>query len=251
MTCESLATLIIVGNKEFPRVIQHRLNLEVEELNMITVQRVISSLASFLLLMIFATLVAAGKPDKPDKPGGGGKPPAEREEPLEVVYVDPGVEMVIDGYMNEWAEFGCNLFPQYWAGKVWKNKMNDGILAESCVVSWKGRVYVAGWATPGNAINDKEISTHVKFNGFEMVSNVDRVLDGFQPEFAYSGIDVNAEGWPIAMAYEPSFDYPFTSGEEVEVIIHVSSCPELDCNDGAGQSARTLKSFFGVVFPSW
>jgi hypothetical protein len=134
---------------------------------------------------------------------------------------------------------------------VWKNRVNEGILAESCVVAWNGRVYVAGWATPGNAINDKAISTHVKFNGFEMVSNVDRVLDGIQPEFAYSGMGVNAEGWPIAMAYEASFDYPFTAGEEVEVIVHVSSCPEFDCNDGAGQSARTLKSFFGVVFPPW
>jgi hypothetical protein len=215
---------------------------------MITVQKVVSSLVAFLLLLMFATLVAAGKPDKS---GGGGKPTEEKEDPVEVVYVDAGVEMMIDGYMNEWAGFGCNLFPQYWAGKVWKNKVNDGILAESCVVAWNGRVYVAGWASPGNAINDKEISTHVKFNGFEMVSNVDRVLDGIQPEFAYSGMGVNAEGWPIAMAYEASFDYPFTAGEEVEVIIHVSSCPEFDCNDGAGQSARTLKSFFGVVFPSW
>jgi hypothetical protein len=174
---------------------------------------------------------------------------------MEVVYVDASIDMVIDGYMDDWAEFGCNLFPQYWAGKVWKNRKEDGILAESCVVVWNGRVYVAGWATSGNAINDKAISTHVKFNGLEMVSNVDLVLDGdpddVQPKFAYFGTSVNAEDWPIAMAYEASFDYPFTSGEEVEVILHVSSCPELDCNDGSGQSARTLKSFFGVVFPSW
>jgi hypothetical protein len=174
---------------------------------------------------------------------------------MEVVYVDASIDMVIDGYMDDWAEFGCNLFPQYWAGKVWKNRKEDGILAESCVVVWNGRVYVAGWATSGNAINDKAISTHVKFNGLEMVSNVDLVLEGdsddVQPKFAYSGTGVNNEGWPIAMAYEASFDYPFYSGEEVEVILHVSSCPELDCNDGSGQSARTLKSFFGVVFPSW
>jgi hypothetical protein len=218
---------------------------------MSAVQRFISSLAAFFLLLMFVTQVAAGKPDKPDKPGGGGKPPAETEVPVEVVYVDASIEMVVDGNMIEWASFGCNLFPQYWAGKFWKNRVNDGILAESCVVAWNGRVYVAGWATPGNAINDKAISTHVKFNGLEMVSNVDIVPDGAQPMFAYSGTGVNAEGWPIAMAYESSFDYPFTSGEEVEVILHVSSCPELDCNDGSGQSARTLKSFFGVVFPSW
>lgn len=218
---------------------------------MSTVKRFISSLVAFLLLLMFATLVAAGKPDKPDKPGGGGKPPAETEEPVEVVYVDAGINMAIDGNLLDWVKVGCKLFPQYWAGKIWKNRVNDGILAESCVVAWNGRVYVAGWATPGNAINDKAISTHVKFNGLEMVSNVDRFLDGVQPEFAYFGMRVNAEGWPIAMAYEASFDYPFASGEEVEVIIHVSSCPELDCNDGSGQSARTLKTFFGVVFPSW
>ena len=47
------------------------------------------------------------------------------------------------------------------------------------------------------------------------------------------------------------FSRSLQAGEEVEVIIHVSSCPEFDCNDGAGQSARTLKSFFGVVFPTW
>jgi hypothetical protein len=121
------------------------------------------------------------------------------------------------------------------------------------VVALNHRVYVLGWATDGNAINDKAISTHVKFNGFEMVSNVDLVLDGddvdLQPKFAYVGRDVNGKGLPIAMAYEASFDYPYTPGEKVEVIIHVSSCPELDCNDGSGQSARTLKSFFGVVFP--
>jgi hypothetical protein len=216
---------------------------------MSTVQRFISRWVAFLLLLMIATPLAA---DKPDKRGGGGKPPAEKEEPVEVAYVGSSeVDMVIDGYMGEWAAFGCNLFPQYWAGKVWKNRVNDGILAESCVAVWNGRVYIAGWATPGNAINDKAISTHVKFNGLEMVSNVDRALDGVQPEFAYSGTGVNTQGWPIAMAYEASFDYPFTSGEEVEVILHVSSCPELDCNDGSGQSARTLKSFFGVVFPSW
>jgi hypothetical protein len=211
---------------------------------MSTVQRFISRWVAFLLLLMIATPLAA---DKPDKRGGGGKPPAETEEPVEVVYV--GTSIVIDGNMLDWVKSDCNLFPQYWAGKVWKNRVNDGILAESCVAVWNGRVYIAGWATPGNAINDKAISTHVKFNGLEMVSNVDRALDGVQPEFAYSGTGVNAQGWPIAMAYEASFDYPFTSGEEVEVILHVSSCPELDCNDGSGQSARTLKSFFGVVFP--
>jgi hypothetical protein len=77
---------------------------------MITVQKVVSSLVAFLLLLMFATLVAAGKPDKS---GGGGKPTEEKEDPVEVVYVDAGVEMMIDGYMNEWAGFGCNLFPQY------------------------------------------------------------------------------------------------------------------------------------------
>lgn len=215
-----------------------------------TFQEFMNRVAAILLLLTFVTPVAAGKPDKP---GGGGKPPTEKEPPVEVVYV--GTSIVIDGYMGEWANFGCNLFPQYWAGKVWKNRVNNGILAESCVVVWNGRVYVAGWATPGNAINDKAISTHVKFNGSEMVSNVDLVLEGdpddIQPKFAYSGRGLNAEGWPIAMAYEASFDYPFNPGEEVEVILHVSSCPELDCNDGSGQSARTLKSFFGLVFPAW
>ncbi len=86
-----------------------------------------------------------------------------------------------------------------------------------------------------------------------MVSNVDLVLEGdhvdLQPKFAYSGRAVNNEGWPIAMAYEASFDYPYFSKEEAEVIIHVSSCPDLGCNDGSGQSARTLKSFYGIVFP--
>ena len=99
----------------------------------------------------------------------------------------------------------------------------------------------------------RPISTQVKFNGLERVSNVDLVFEGdrddVQPKFAYSGTGVNNEGWPIAMVYEASFDFPFTFGEEVEVILHVSSCPEFDCNDGSGQSARTLKSFFGVVFP--
>jgi hypothetical protein len=215
---------------------------------MSSVQRLIGICVSFLLLLMFASLAAAGNRGKG---GGGGKPDAEKEGPVEVVYVESSGGVTIDGYMGEWAAFGCNLFPQYWAGKVWKNRINDGILAESCVVSWNGRVYVAGWATPGSAINDTAISTHVKFNGLEMVSNVDRVLDGVQPEFAYSGMGVNANRWPIAMAYESSFDYPYTAGEEVEVIIHVSSCPEFDCNDGAGHSARTLKSFFGVVFPPW
>ena len=219
---------------------------------MSTVQRFISSVVAFLLLLMFAILAAAGKPDKPDKPGGGGNPPVETEAPVEVVYLERAI--IVDGFMDDWFDqwgnVNCNMFPQYWAGKVWKNKADNGILAESCVVATNDRVYVAGWATPGNAINDKEISTHVKFNGLEMVSNVDIVPDGIQPMFAYSGTDVNAEGWPIAMAYEASFDYAYTPGEEVEVIIHISSCPEFDCNDGAGQSARTLKSFFGVVFPS-
>jgi hypothetical protein len=53
----------------------------------------------------------------------------------------------------------------------------------------------------------------------------------------------------MAMAYEASFDYPYTTGEEVEVTVHVSSCPDFDCNNGAGQSSRTPKSFSGVVFP--
>lgn len=215
---------------------------------MSSVQRLAAISVSFVLLLTFASWAAAGNRGKG---GGGGKPDDGKEAPVEVVYVESSGGVTVDGYMGEWAAFGCDLFPQYWAGKVWKNRSNDGILAESCVVVWNGRVYVAGWATPGNAINDKAISTHVKFNGFEMVSNLDRVLDGVQPEFAYSGMGVNAEGWPIAMAYEASFDYPFTAGEEVEVIIHVSSCPEFDCNDGAGQSARTLKSFSGVVFPPW
>jgi hypothetical protein len=215
---------------------------------MSSVQRRVAFSVSFVLLLTVTSFAAAGNRGKG---GGGGKPDDGKEGPVEVVYVESSRGVTIDGYMGEWAAFGCNLFPQYWAGKVWKNRVNEGILAESCVVAWNGRVYVAGWATPGNAINDKAISTHVKFNGFEMVSNVDRVLDGIQPEFAYSGMGVNAEGWPIAMAYEASFDYPFTAGEEVEVIVHVSSCPEFDCNDGAGQSARTLKSFFGVVFPPW
>lgn len=207
-------------------------------------------LAVFVFTGIFAASAFAVKPEKP---GGGGKPPAETQDPVEVVYV--GTSIVIDGNMLDWVKSDCNLFPQYWAGKVWKNRVNDGILAESCVAVSNGRVYVAGWATPDNAINDKAISTHVKFNGLEMVSNVDLVVEGdpddVQPKFAYSGRDLNDEGWPIAMAYEASFDYPFFSGEEVEVILHVSSCPEFDCNDGSGQSARTLKSFFGVVFPSW
>jgi len=219
---------------------------------MSTVQRFIGSLAAFLLFLMFVTQVAAVKPDKP---GGGGKPPTETDPPVAVFYVETPI--VIDGNMTDWdeslSENGCIPFPQYWAGKVWKNRVEGGILAESCVVALNHRVYVLGWATDGNAINDKAISTHVKFNGFEMVSNVDLVLDGddadLQPKFAYVGRDVNGEGLPIAMAYEASFDYPYTPGEKVEVIIHVSSCPELDCNDGSGQSARTLKSFFGVVFP--
>ncbi len=218
-----------------------------------TIQRSICSLATFLLLLMFVTPVGAGKPERPEKPGGGGKPPTEMDPLVQVVYVDTGTDMVIDGNMIEWVKLGCNLFPQYWAGKVWKNRDLNGVLAESCVAASNGRVYVAGWATRNNAINDKAISTHVKFNGFEMVSNVDLVLIGdhvdLQPKFAYSGRDFNDEGWPIAMAYEASFDYPFISLEEVEVIIHVSSCPEFDCNDGSGQSARTLKSFFGIVFP--
>ena len=207
------------------------------------------NLVVYVFMGLFAVSAFAVKPDKPD---GGGKPPAEEDDPVAVVSVNTSI--VIDGYMNDWFGLDCGKFPQYWAGKVWKNKLDNGFLAESCVVvSNDHRVYVAGWATPGNAINDKEISTHIKFNGFEMVSNVDHIvvgdLDDTQPMFAYIDTGFNSEGWPVAMAYEASFYYPFTSGEEVEVIIHVSSCPEFDCNDGAGQSARTLKSFFGVVFP--
>lgn len=220
---------------------------------MSTIQRFIGSLAAFLLLLLFVTPVGAVKPERPDKPGGGGKPPTEMDPLVQVVFVATGTDMVIDGNMSDWAGLGCNLFPQYWAGKFWKNRDLNGVLAKSCVAVSNGRVYVAGWATENNAINDKAISTHVKFNGFEMVSNVDLVLEGdhvdLQPKFAYSGREVNNEGWPIAMAYEASFDYPFNSEEEVEVIIHVSSCPDLDCNDGSGQSARTLKSFYGIVFP--
>jgi len=207
------------------------------------------NLVVYVFMGLFAVSAFAVKPDKP---GGGGKPPAEKDDPVAVVSI--GTSIVIDGYMNDWGGLACNKFPQYWAGKVWKNKLDNGLLAESCVVvSNDHRVYVAGWASSGNAINDKEISTHIKFNGLEMVSNVDHIvvgdLDDTQPMFAYIGTGFNSDGYPIAMAYEASFNYPFTSGEEVEVIIHVSSCPEFDCNYGAGQSARTLKSFFGVVFP--
>jgi hypothetical protein len=215
------------------------------------------NLVVYVFMGLFAVSAFAVKPDKP---GGGGKPPAEKDNPVAVVSVVTSI--VIDGYMDDWdgikpepkldPKTTCKLFPQYWAGKVWKNKVANGKLAESCVVVSNGLVYVAGWATPGNAINDKEISTHIKFNGFEMVSNVDHIvgdLDDTQPMFAYIGTGFNSEGWPIAMAYEASFFYPFYPGEVVEVIIHVSSCPEFDCNDGSGQSARTLKSFLGVVFP--
>jgi hypothetical protein len=222
---------------------------------MSTFQRSIRHLAVFLVLALFVTQAAADKPERPEKPGGGGKPPAETDTPVEVVYVEASKAIVIDGDMRDWFGLGCNLFPQYWAGKIWKNRENDGILAESCVVVWNGRVYVAGWATSGNVINDKAISTHVKFNGLEMVSNVDLVLeddpDSLQPKFAYFDTGLNDEGWPIALAYEASFDYAFNPGENVEVILHVSSCPEYDCNGGSGQSARTLKSFYGVWFPPW
>ncbi len=207
------------------------------------------NLVVYVFMGLFAVPAFAATPDKP---GGGGKPPAEKDDPVAVVSV--GTSIVIDGYMNDWGGLACNKFPQYWAGKVWKNKLDNGLLAESCVVVSNDNdlVYVAGWATLGNAINDKEISTHIKFNGFEMVSNGDHIvgdLDDTQPMFAYIGTGFNPEGWPIAVAYEASFYYPFDSGDVVEVIIHVSSCPEYDCNDGSGQSARTLKSFRGVVFP--
>jgi hypothetical protein len=99
----------------------------VKEISMSTFQSLISNLAAILLLLTFVTSVAAVKPDKP---GGGGKPPTDQEPPVEVVYVGTGID--IDGYMGEWANFGCNLFPQYWAGKVWKNRVNDGILGR-CV----------------------------------------------------------------------------------------------------------------------
>ena len=123
-------------------------------------------MAAFLLLLLFVTPVGAVKPERPDKPGGGGKPPTEMDPLVQVVFVDTGTDMVIDGNMIEWVELGCSLFPQYWAGKVWKKRDLNGVLAKSCVAVSNGRVYVAGWATENNAINDKAISTHVKFNGF-------------------------------------------------------------------------------------
>jgi len=61
-----------------------------------------------------------------------------------LVHVVAGIDMVIDGNMIEWVNLGCNLFPQYWAGKVWKNRVNNGFLAKSCVDAWNDRVYVAG-----------------------------------------------------------------------------------------------------------
>ena len=66
---------------------------------MSTIQRFISGLVAFLLLLTFATLVPAGKPEKR---GGGGKPPAEKDDPVAVVSVVTSI--VIDGYMDDWID---------------------------------------------------------------------------------------------------------------------------------------------------
>ncbi len=50
--------------------------------------------------------------------------------------------------------------------------------------------------------------------------------------------DTSADGFPIVQGWEAS---AYVQPGQYKTIIHASVCPGGDCNEGAGQSSRTLK----------
>jgi hypothetical protein len=181
-------------------------------------------LIATLLLLGFLAPIAFGK-GKPDKPGGGGDP----------VVVASG-NATIDGDLSDWD--GCDNFtsiPLHWAGA--KNKP---ILVRVCLRYdyVNGLLLVRGLAESGDDINDKPDSMHMKLNKVKLWEDADRGVDGIQPEWEVYMPGTSAGGFPIVEGWEAS---AYVQIGQYKTVIHASACPGGDCNEGAGQSSRTLK----------
>jgi hypothetical protein len=185
-------------------------------------------LTSILGMFFIAGLAVAEPPEgkgKPDKPGGGGDP----------VVVAPG-DAAIDGDLSEWGD--CDTFasiPLHWAGA--KNKP---VLVRVCLRYDydNGLLFVRGLAEPGDVINDKPDSTHMKLNKVKLWDDADRGVDGIQPEWQVYPAGTSTGGFPIVHGWEAS---AYVQPGQYKTVIHASVCPGGDCNEGAGQSSRTLK----------
>ena len=181
-------------------------------------------------ILLVTGLAIAEPPDgkgKPDKPDGGGDP---------FVVAPGGAEMEIDGNLSDWD--GCDTFTSislHWAGA-----RNKPVLARVCLRYdyQNGLLLVRGLAEPGDNINDKPDSMHMKLNKVKLWDDADRGADGVQPEWVVYLPDTSADGFPIVQGWEAS---AYVQTGQYKTIIHASVCPGGDCNEGAGQSSRTLK----------
>ena len=179
-----------------------------------------------IIFGLLVVLLVAAKPDKPPKP-----------DDVEDIYLVPAGVAVIDGDLGEWTGQDCAI-PLHWAGQ--KNKE---ILATVCLryATEAGILYVKGEPTAYNLINDKPDSMHMKIDKVKLWEDTDRPPDGALPDFAVTGAQIGIDGHPVANGFEAA---AYVAPGTYDVVIHISICPAGDCNDGAGQSSRTLR---GVV----
>ena len=187
-------------------------------------------------ILFFTGLAVAEPPDgkgKPDKPDGGGDP---------FVVAPGGAEMEIDGNLSDWD--GCDTFTSislHWAGA-----RNKPVLARVCLRYdyQNGLLLVRGLAEPGDNINDKPDSMHMKLNKVKLWDDADRGADGVQPEWEVYLPDTSTDGFPIVEGWEAS---AYVQPGQYKMVIHASVCPGGDCNGGAGQSSRTLKGLETLI----
>ena len=71
-----------------------------------------------------------------------------------------------------------------------------------------------------------------------------RGVDGVQPEWEVHLPDISAGGLPIVKGWEAS---AYVQPGQYKTVIHASVCPGGDCNEGAGQSSRTLKGLACIL----
>jgi len=177
-----------------------------------------------MVMILLTLLVVAGKPDKPPKPDDGNGD----------VMTIPHGSAIVDGDLSEWVGKEAACFPLYWAGQ--KNKP---VLSEVCAVYDGSTMYVAGWPTDDNVINDKPDSMHAKINQVKLWEDTDYPPDGTLPEFDKFATAFNDGGFPTVMGFEAAAtvapgDYPF--------IAHISIFPHGEYDAlGSGQSSRTLR----------
>lgn len=181
-------------------------------------------LMTTVLILGFLAPIAHGK-GKPDKPGGGGDP----------IMVAQG-SATIDGDLSEWSD--CDEFtsiPLHWAGA--KNKP---VLVRVCLRYDydNGLLLVRGLAESGDDINDKPDSMHMKLDKVKLWEDSDRGFDDVQPEWEVYMPGTSAGGFPVVKGWEAS---AYVAPGQYKAVIHASACPGGDCNEGAGQSSRTLK----------